>query len=733
MTTIEKGRIMRLFCLPHAGGTSRIFKPWLEFLDPDIELVALDLAGRGTRQGEPGPQTLAAAADDLARIIAERAADDDYALYGHSMGALLAYEVAHRLAERGTPPPIMLFAAACRPPGYRRPGPMLHGFPDEALLGALAAFGGVPVEILRDRELIEFYAGQIRDDYRLYEEHAARVEPRPLACPIRVIAGSEDPIAPAAAAHGWTAATAETLSVLALTGTGHFFDDRLEEIARDIEHALASLRPPEIRPADVDAVDLLGRLRLADVRLSVTESELSYDAPDGALDDALLSQMAAHKAELATLVKARGPVEASGPVSSGQRRSIGKLEATSEPAGFNIAMRLSITGPLDVPALERALTLLTARHGALRTRLVRYGEHLVQERLHPTRVPLPIVDFSDLPAQERDAAVDQWLRTGARVPFPLGEGPLFRADLAKVAPDAWDLLIVVQHTVSDAWSNATMLHDLTELYRPGAQLPALAADLLEFARWEQDRYQGPILRELRQWWMDLFADAPLTYHLPADRPRPPKLSGRGGLHEFSIPAPLADDVRRYADRVGGTEFAVLFATFLQWLSTLTGQRDLTIPVNYANRPRHEYEDTVGFFVDNVAVRLVLDATEPFDALVRRAGAALFENMDRFLPFGMLYELLEASGKTAAGVFPQAPFVVLNTPPMRAALDDLEVSLTLVPTGGAKAEFSFILEPEDGGWHGFIPFQADMFDDETIAAWFTEYVDLLERRVRNRLD
>jgi surfactin synthase thioesterase subunit len=716
---------MRLFCLPHAGGTSRIFKPWLAFLGPDTELVALDLAGRGARPNEPGPKTFAAAADDLARIIADRAGGEDYALYGHSMGALLAYEVAHRLAERGSPGPVMLFAAACRPPGHRRPGPMLHTFPDEALLGVMAAVGGVPAEILRDRELVEFYAGLIRDDYRLYEEHAAVVEPRPLPCPIAVIAGSDDPIAPAAAAHGWTGATAETISVLVLDGTGHFFDDRIEQIVKHIESALARVGRPAGRP---EAADLLGRLRLADVRLSVTGSGLSYDAPEGALDDALLSLMAEHKDDLTALVAAGGPVEASGPVSWGQRRSIDKLETTSEPAGFNIAMRLSVAGALDVPALERALTLLVARHGGLRTRLVRYGEHLVQERLPPARVPLAVVDFGELPAPERGAAVDTWLRAGARVPFPLGEGPLFRASLAGVGPDAWELLMVVQHTVSDAWSNATMLRDLTELYRPGGHLPPVAADPLEFARWEQDHYQGPVLSELNRWWTDLLADASLTYRLPADRPRPPVLSGRGGLHEFTIPAPLADSVRRYADRLGATEFAVLFATFLQWLSGLTGQSDLTVPVNYANRPRREYEDLVGFFVDNVAVRIVLDDTEPFDGLVRRAGAALFESMDRFLSFGLLIELLQAAGKDGVGVFPQVPFVVLNTPPMRAALADLDVSLTLVPTGGAKAEFSFILEPEDGGWHGFVPFQADMFDDETMAAWCAGYVGLLERRI-----
>ncbi|MEY9940641.1 condensation domain-containing protein [Streptacidiphilus sp. MAP5-3] len=475
-----------------------------------------------------------------------------------------------------------------------------------------------------------------------------------------------------------------------------------------------------------EAAELLGRLRLADVRMSVTAAGLGYDAPVGVMDDALLGQMARHKAALTALVAEGGPVEASGPVAWGQRRSIGRLEATTEPASFNIAMALSITGALDVPALRRALTLLTARHAGLRTRLVRRGGHLVQEVLPTDRIPLPVTDLTDVAPEERDAAVDAWRREGARVAFPLGEGPLLRAALAEIGPGCWDLLILVQHTVSDAWSNSTMLRDLNELYRGGVLDPT-RADLLGFARWESERYQGPRLTALREWWTDLLSDAPLTYRLPADRPRPPVLSGRGGLHEFLVPARLADQVRAFADRAGATEFAVLFAAFLQWLGGLTGQGDLTVPVNYANRPRSEYEDVVGFFVDNVAIRIVLDDAEPFEALVRRVGASLFENVDRFVPFGMLNEMLQEAGKDGIGVFPQVPFVVLNTPPMDPALGDLDVTLTLVPTGGAKSEFSFILEPEDGGWHGFIPYQSDMFDAGTLAGWCAGYVELLERR------
>ncbi|MEY9846726.1 surfactin synthase thioesterase subunit [Streptacidiphilus sp. BW17] len=721
---------MRLFCLPHAGGTSRVFKSWPQFLGgqilgEDVELVPLDVAGRGTRLREKGPESFAAAADDLARIVAERCVGDDYALYGHSMGALLAYEVAHRLAERGCQSPVLLFAAACRPPGYRRPGPMLHSFPDAAFLGALAAFGGLPVEILHDRELTEFYAGLVRDDYRLYEEHAAVVAPRRLACPISVILGTEDPIAPAAAAaDGWRAAAGGPLDVLALDGAGHFFDDRIKEIGEFVARSLDAFRAPAVRP---EAAELLGRLRLADVRLTPGPSGLEFDAPAGAVDDALASLMAEHRDELAALVEAGGPVVRSGPLTKGQRRAVLRAETTQAPSALNVAFRLSVSGALDVPRLERALTALTARHGALRTRFARYGGHLVQEHLAPAPLTLAVTDFAGLEGDRLRTSLEEWCLAAARTPFRLGREPLFRASLACAGPRAWELMIVIQHTVSDGWSHATILEDLSAFYQDGgASLAPLTADVIDFARWEENRLSGPNLQALQEYWLRLLGDAPLTFDLPSDRPRPKALSGRGGFHDFLVPAPLAESVHAFALRTRATEFAVFFAVFMLWLGELTGQCDLTVPTNYVNRPRREFEDVVGLFISNVPIRVRTREGEPLGDLVRRVGAALFENADHFLPLDMLGEELRSVGNPGVGTFPQVVTAVLNTPPLRVSFGDLDVAVTHVPPGGAPGEMCLIFEPEDGGWRVMVPYSADMFDEGTVVGLCARYTELLER-------
>lgn len=718
---------MRLFCLPYAGGTTRMYRPWLDRLRPDVELVALDLAGRGTRTAETRPESLAAAADDLACRVESMAGGDEYALYGHSMGAVLAYEITLRLGGRRAHGPRHLFAAACRPPGRHRGGSPLHVLPDEAFLGAMVALGGVPAEFLAEPDTVRFYAEMIRADYRLYEEHCETAKPRTIQTPISVIVGAEDPIVPVTIAEAWSTVTTEPVTTKILPGAGHFFD--AEQTAQAADHVSKVLE----KPVEDSFVRLLGRLRHDDVLLTVAGSQLRYSAPAGVVDDALAAAMKRHKPRLLEHLSAhgQGEVEASGPASQGQRRSVRRLAITERPEAFNIAIRLSITGALDVPAMNRAITALIARHGALRTRLVRYGRYVVQERLRPGPVELTIVDLSAMATAQPDAA-DEWAAKQARRGFALGEAPLLRATAAWLADRRWELMLVLQHTVGDGWSVATILNDLSVLYRTGgttagSALQPLQTDYLGFAKWEERHYSGERLERLLRQWEPILHGAPLTFRLVYDRPSPAELSGRGGLHDFWISPELAARVGRLAGTLATTPFAVYFAAFVCWLAGLTAAHDLTVPVNYANRPHRRYEDVVGFFVDNVPVRVVLKEDEPFVDLVRRVGHLLVEATDRFVPFEILQRSVLTTAKDHER-FPQIPFVMLNTPPLQASLQDLAVTVSITPVDGAKYELSFILAPDGDGWRAHVPYQTDLFDATTISRWCQGYLDLLSSRV-----
>ncbi|MEX0320472.1 MAG: thioesterase II family protein [Ruegeria sp.] len=182
----------RLICFPHAGGSADKFQKWVGEFSPHIELRAVTLPGRGGLTGHP-PIT---AWDGLAQTVAERIlplADRPYALFGHSFGALLAYEAARAMQRLGQPPAIL--AMAGRAPQCTTSGPGISDLPDEAFLAELAAMNGTPDEVLANRALTDRLLPAIRADFALLEcyDAGAAAAHDPLACPILALGSDRDP------------------------------------------------------------------------------------------------------------------------------------------------------------------------------------------------------------------------------------------------------------------------------------------------------------------------------------------------------------------------------------------------------------------------------------------------------------------------------------------------------------------------------------------------------------
>lgn len=233
---------LRLVCLPYAGGAASIYRLWSRELAPDVEVVPVELPGRGVRMAEPPLDDLAALCDALADALATLRDGVPLALFGHSMGARIAFELAIRLDGRGEPAR-HLFASASPAPGVRlRYGPDGDSRPsgqlgDDQFLARLAQLGGTPPEILADRELMARVLPTLRADFVISE--TCRVDPSlRVSCPITVIAGRDDAGAAPSAAAAWQLRTTGAFRLVELAA-GHFFLDShrdavLREVARDL-------------------------------------------------------------------------------------------------------------------------------------------------------------------------------------------------------------------------------------------------------------------------------------------------------------------------------------------------------------------------------------------------------------------------------------------------------------------------------------------------------------------
>lgn len=235
---------MRLICLPPAGGGMATFQSWRPIAPPWLELCFVQLAGRDGRIAEPIPASVDTLVAGLTAATSALAGADDlpYALFGHSMGGLLAYELAGRIEAGGGRAPVHVFVSASSTPGGGNDELLVSGIDDPAAF--LRLLGGVPDEVWEYPELVELATGVLRADLQLLHDH--RPGAHVLRSPLTLLYGTDDPVAGPGDVPWWRPRATGTLTVSRFTG-GHFFlteqpQPVLDTVARLLEQHVASVR-----------------------------------------------------------------------------------------------------------------------------------------------------------------------------------------------------------------------------------------------------------------------------------------------------------------------------------------------------------------------------------------------------------------------------------------------------------------------------------------------------------
>jgi medium-chain acyl-[acyl-carrier-protein] hydrolase len=217
------GARLRVFCFPYAGGLSS-YGAWIGRLAPEIrrhiELCSIHLPGRDSNQNEPLVYELAPLLKALDPVISSYP-DLPYAFFGHSMGAILSFELARQLRKRGTPGPVHMTVCGHRAPHLEDLHTAIHKMPDAEFRAKLREFGGTPEEVLRDEELMELLTPVLRADFAVCESYSHTAE-EPLDCSITVFGGADDPKVSQHELAAWRAQTTGPFSLRMFPG-GHFF------------------------------------------------------------------------------------------------------------------------------------------------------------------------------------------------------------------------------------------------------------------------------------------------------------------------------------------------------------------------------------------------------------------------------------------------------------------------------------------------------------------------------
>ncbi|MFD4371111.1 thioesterase II family protein [Streptomyces sp. NPDC058486] len=211
---------VRLFCLPYAGGGASAYAAWPALFPEDVEVCPVELPGRLGRWGEAAYDRAEPLVEALATALKDEL-DVPYALFGHSMGALLAFELARELRRRGAGEPRALFVSGGPAPQLPRRRQRVHDQSEEVVVAALRALGGVPEEVYAEPELLELVMPTIRSDFAVVETHVHRPGP-PLTCPVVAFAGAADHEVPPDHVVPWREQTLGDFAHHVLPGD-HFF------------------------------------------------------------------------------------------------------------------------------------------------------------------------------------------------------------------------------------------------------------------------------------------------------------------------------------------------------------------------------------------------------------------------------------------------------------------------------------------------------------------------------
>ncbi|GHO60113.1 hypothetical protein KSB_85880 [Ktedonobacter robiniae] len=490
------------------------------------------------------------------------------------------------------------------------------------------------------------------------------------------------------------------------------------------------------------AMRLLARIR-AELQVEIPVRTLFEHSTFGALlqhiEHALRSEWLSDQPPLVPVSRQQAL-----PLSFAQQRLwfLYKLDPTS-PA-YLIPHVRRLYGPLDMAIFGRSIAELLRRHESLRTTFEMRGDEAVQViGLAPRAYCVPVIDLEELPATRREQEILRLREDETRVPFRLERGPLLRAWLLKSDHQAHTFLATMHHISSDGWSMQIFERELLALYEAftaglPSPLPPLAIQYADYALWQRQWLQGAVLeRHLDYWIPQLSGAAPVT--LPVDHPYPEMPSHQGVAHLFKLSGALTQALIQLSHQEHVTLFMTLITAFQVLLYRYSGQRDIVVGTDSANRTLLETESLIGFFINVLPLRTSLHGQPSFRELLKRVREVVLGAMThQETPFDLLVEKLVPTDRQQRLPLVQVLFVMQDmaqdTPrePAGGQSDEQSYQALADVARAAKFDLALFLYEMDGQLYGTLNYRRELFEAQTIATMMQRWTALLDQ-VTHQID
>jgi nonribosomal peptide synthetase protein BlmIV len=412
---------LRLFCFPHAGGSAAVYRSLSRELSGNIQVCPVELPGRERRGAEAPFRNARALVDALVHFLRFELEKGPFALFGHSMGARVAFELTRALARAGVSSPRALIVSGCPAPELVDPRPKLAALPRERFIAALRELNGTPREVLENEELMQLLLPRLRADYALSEGYELD-DLTAVDVPLLAVGGSDDPEASVAELEAWRARTSRNFTLRMLPGDHFFLHTARSELAAVLRRELEPFCPENAPAASPP-------LPVERTRSPIGEAELVLQSPRSIVD--LLDREASLRPDRIAFVYLRDGEEPT------QTRTYAALRGRARAIAKDLS-RLYARGERVVLFFAPGLEFIEAFFGCLYAGLVavplpvprlQRGDEKLRAVLADAAPACVLTDARDLSARDRHRLLDvpvyriEELGQGASGALPEPPGP----------------------------------------------------------------------------------------------------------------------------------------------------------------------------------------------------------------------------------------------------------------------------------------------------------------------
>ncbi|MCG7534478.1 non-ribosomal peptide synthetase [Pseudoalteromonas sp. OOF1S-7] len=403
-------------------------------------------------------------------------------------------------------------------------------------------------------------------------------------------------------------------------------------------------------------------------------------------------------------------------------------ETISAPEYSDYAMTgmFELKGTLDVAQLQTALDKLLADNATLRTSFAERDGEIVQQVHNSGVFPLAVteVEAGGTYQTRLSAIVAQY----ARYKFDLSQVPLIRGTLLKVSDRQSFLVICLHHIVADDWSLELIYQQICQNY--ARETVQLGVPYARYAEWQKQQYGNvndvPGAADLN-YWQAYLQGAPATTLLPYDFPASNKADLSGKTQEFTIEGALFDACLAFCQKHEVNLFTLTYAAWALVVHKVTGQSEAVLGVPVANRPQKEVSNTIGLFMNLVALRTRFNEETPVSAFLNDIKASLIQAIEhQQLPFSLLVEALKTNRVTDHHPLFQSMFSFHNKVTNNAKLQDMEIIPHSVEQGISRYNTVFNLYESDDVLTVKLDYSAQLYASATISQWQDLFLSVLNQ-------